>query len=219
MIMNKKWIAIISLLFGLSMSLLGCSNTAAPTASTQPTSSSDGQIEVTYFTPAQQEGPYYTVEKPADRDSDLTVLDGATGTPAGEIIEFGGTIYNANGSPITNAVIEIWQTDASGVYLHPDDPGTNQRDRNFQFYGEAMTDENGRYTFRTILPGLYEPRPRHIHFKVKLNGQELITSQFYFTGESNNQPDTLTITPVEGQDAAGNNILTGQRDIILDIDP
>ena len=132
--------------------------------------------------------------KTADRDNDLTVFAGAAGMPAGEIVEFGGTLYDQNGRPIPNAVIEIWQTDAEGVYLHPNDPGTAQRDVNFQFYGEAVTDENGRYTFRTILPGEYEPRPRHIHFKVKLDGQELITSQFYFAGENSGQPDPLIIT-------------------------
>ena len=175
-------------------------------------------IDVTYFTPAQQEGPYYTVEKPADRDNDLTVLAGASGTPAGEIIEFGGTLYDRNGRPIPSATIEVWQTDAEGVYLHPNDPGTAQRDVNFQFYGEAVTDENGRYTFRTILPGEYEPRPRHIHFKVKLNGNELITSQFYFAGQNSGQPDPLVVTLAPGEDAAGNAIQSGQRDIILDVD-
>ncbi|WP_420630568.1 hypothetical protein [Candidatus Leptofilum sp.] len=201
--------------------LVACGATEEPSetaVSNPPTITEDGQIEVTYTTPSQQEGPYYTVEKPADRDNDLTVLDGAAGEPAGEIVEFGGALYDRNGRPIPNATIEIWQTDASGAYLHPNDPSTDQRDRNFQFYGEAVTDENGRYSFRTILPGEYEPRPRHIHFKVKLDGETLITSQFYFAADNSGQPDPLIITLNPGEDTAGNTIQTGQRDIILNLE-
>ena len=139
--------------------------------------------------------------------------------PEGDIIEFGGKVYDANGSPLEGLTIEIWQTDASGVYLHPNDPGTASRDPNFQFYGEAVTDMTGQYDFRTILPGRYEPRPRHIHFKVKLDGQELLTSQFYFAGEFDSQgiDPALLIDPQPGQDAEGNAIFTGQRDIILNL--
>lgn len=177
-------------------------------------------VEVTFFTPAQQEGPYYTVEKPADRDSDLVALSGAAALAAGQILEFGGTVYDAGGYPIEGAVVEIWQTDAAGVYLHPGDPGTGGRDRNFQFYGEAQTGPDGAYVFRTILPGLYEPRPRHIHVKVRQNGQELLTTQFYFAGEIDLQgADALMLIDAQADvDEAGNPILTGKRDIFLNVD-
>ncbi len=177
-------------------------------------------IAVTYFTPAQQEGPYYTVNKPEDRDNDLVDFAGAAGMPQGQILEFDGTVYDANGLPIEGIVIEIWQTDANGVYLHPGDPDTDSRDPNFQFYGEAVTDEYGRYNFRTILPGLYEPRPRHIHVKVKLDGQELLTTQFYFANEIDLQGDdtAMLIDAQPSQDAAGNSILVGKRDIILNVE-
>jgi protocatechuate 3,4-dioxygenase beta subunit len=221
--MQSKGILWLAAVAAMSILLMGCAGNAeiVPTAtavSNPPATGSNAQIEVTYTTPAQQEGPYYTVEKPTDRDNDLTVVEGATGTPAGEIIEFGGTLYDRNGRPIPNATIEIWQTDAAGVYLHPNDPSTAQRDINFQFYGEAVTDENGRYTFRTILPGEYEPRPRHIHFKIKRDGETLFTSQFYFASDNSGQPDPLIITLTPGEDAAGNAIQTGQRDIILDLE-
>lgn len=202
---------------------------ATPTPLTEPTDSSAQPIEVTYFTPAQSEGPYYTVEKPADRDNDLTVVAGASGTPAGEVIEFGGKVYDATGMPVSGAVIEIWQTDNNGVYLHPNDPGTDQRDKNFQFYGEAITGADGSYGFRTILPGHYEPRPRHIHVKVKLDGQELLTTQFYFEGDpelanesmfnqTGSAGENLIISLAEGQDDDGNPIFVGQRDIVLSMD-
>lgn len=174
-------------------------------------------ITVSYFTPAQQEGPYYPVEKLADQDNDLVTLDGATGAPNGEILVFGGHLYDAAGLPVSGAVIEIWQTDSSGVYLHPNDPGTANRDPNFQFYGEAVTAVDGSYSFRTLLPGRYEPRPRHIHIKVKLAGQELLTTQFYFAGEVSFQGEEagLVMALEPGQDEAGNPILVGKRDIIL----
>ena len=199
------------------------------TAVTEPTNQPTVQttepaiipIEVTYFTPSQQEGPYYTVTKPDDRDNDLTVLAGAAGTPIGEVVEFSGKLYDAVGMPVAGAVIEIWQTDSSGVYLHPDDPDTNQRDPNFQFYGEAVTANGGRYSFRTTLPGEYEPRPRHIHVKVKLNGQELITTQFYFSGgptaSTNDVEPPLLINLAAGQDDNGNPIWIGERDIVLNV--
>ncbi len=177
-------------------------------------------IEVTYFTPAQQEGPYYTVEKPADRDNDLVDFAGATGTPAGQVLEFSGKVYDANGLPVEGVVIEIWQTDSNGVYLHPNDPSFAQRDPNFQGYGEAVAAADGSYSFRTILPGLYEPRPRHIHVKVRLNGEELLTTQFYFAGEIDLRGDdaAMLIAAEPGVDAAGNAILVGERDIILNAD-
>jgi len=174
-------------------------------------------ITATYFTPTQQEGPYYPINKPEDRDNDLVDLAGAVDFPNGQILEFSGTVYDANGSPLEGIIVEIWQTDANGVYLHPGDPDTDSRDPNFQFYGESVTDATGYYNFRTIFPGQYEPRPRHIHVKIKLDGQELLTTQFYFTGEIDLQGDdaAMLITTEPTQDADGNAILIGQRDIIL----
>lgn len=183
-------------------------------------------MEVTYFTPSQGEGPYYTVEKPADRDNDLVVLTGAAGTPVGEILDFGGRLYDGAGMPVAGAAIEIWQTDSNGVYLHPNDSGTSRRDVNFQFYGEAVTGEDGRYSFRTLYPGHYEPRPRHIHVKIKVDGQEMLTTQFYFDNDpalatdslfANARGDQLALimAVVEGNDASGHPVLLGTRDVVL----
>ena len=191
----------------------------AETAAAPPEPFPPDPVEVTFFTPEQQEGPYYTVDKPADRDNDLVTFAGATAIPAGQVVEFGGIVYDAGGYPIEGAVVEIWQTDASGVYHHPGDPGTGNRDRNFQFYGEAQTDANGSYMFRTILPGLYEPRPRHIHVKVRLDGQEVLTTQFYFAGEIDLQgaEAMMLIDAQPGVDDDGNAILVGRRDIFLNV--
>ena len=101
----------------------------------------------------------------------------------GEIIHLYGQVLNTAGEAVPNAVVEIWQTDAEGVYDHPRDPKTGERDMSFQYYGTASANEEGWYILRTLLPGEYEPRPRHIHFKVKQEGRELLTSQFYFSDD------------------------------------
>jgi hypothetical protein len=87
---------------------------------------------------------------------------------------------DVNGNPLPGAVVEIWQTDASGIYDHPGDPSTGRRDTTFQFYGQSVAGADGTYLFRTVLPGRYEPRPRHIHVRVKLDGTTALTTQFYF---------------------------------------
>ncbi|MCS6844936.1 MAG: hypothetical protein NZ528_11555 [Caldilineales bacterium] len=104
----------------------------------------------------------------------------AAPTAQGEVILVTGRVLDRNGDPLPGAAVEFWQTDASGVYDHPREPGTEGRDRGFQFYGTAIADVEGRYVFRTIRPGYYAPRPRHIHVKVKLDGRTLLTTQFYF---------------------------------------
>jgi len=186
-------------------------------------------IEVDYHTPVQTEGPFYPVRKPEDRDNDLFVLDGAAGRPSGEILEFGGRLYDATGMPVEGAVIEIWQTDVNGVYMHPGDSGSSRRDENFQSYGESVTGEDGSYHFRTIMPGGYEPRPRHIHVKVLLAGKELLTTQFYFSNDDEASGDrifagagaevsSLIMEVEEGVDFEGNPALIGRRDIVLRID-
>ena len=183
-------------------------------------------ITVDYFTPTQTEGPFYPVQKPEDRDNDLFVLEGAADRPSGEIVAFGGSLYDSSGMPVTGAVIEIWQTDDSGIYLHPGDANSTQRDVNFQSYGEALTGEKGGYSFRTIMPGGYDPRPRHIHVKVQMDGRELLTTQFYFSNDpeasldrifagAGEEVSALIMEIEEGFDDDGNPALIGTRDIIL----
>jgi protocatechuate 3,4-dioxygenase beta subunit len=101
----------------------------------------------------------------------------------GEVLYLLGQVMDVQGEPVPGAVVEIWQTDADGVYDHPGDPGTESRDRTFQFFGSSVADADGWYAFRTLMPGRYEPRPRHIHFKVKQDGATLLTSQFYFSDD------------------------------------
>ena len=68
-------------------------------------------------------------------------------------------------------LVEIWQCDANGVYLHTGSGNADKRDRNFQGFGRFLTGSTGEYYFRTIKPVPYPGRTPHIHFKVKHKGQ------------------------------------------------
>ncbi|MDE0026989.1 MAG: hypothetical protein OXP69_21465 [Spirochaetaceae bacterium] len=216
-----------STLLVVLLACFGAGTAAADTASdgSAPPLPAAPDAEVAYFTPAQTEGPYYPVTKPADRDSDMVIVQGASSLPAGDVVEFGGTLFDAAGSPVAGAVIEIWQTDNNGIYAHPGDRRTSRRDTNFQFYGESVTAADGTYGFRTILPGYYASRPRHIHVKVKLDGRTLLTTQFYFAADPRKASDSifaaladktaLIIDLDERTGADGSPALHGSRDIVL----
>ena len=142
-------------------------------------------------------------------------------TAVGEPLILYGHLMDANGQPLSGYTVEIWQVDASGIYDHPGDSNTVRRDLGFQFYGTALTDKSGLFIFRTIVPARYEPRPRHIHFKVKQNGREILTSQFYFTGEVDatqlgSAGEMLLLDLVDRQDANGSAIKLANKDIVVD---
>lgn len=137
-------------------------------------------------TPEQTEGPFYPVEDQLDKDSDLTFVNGRFGKAKGQVIYIGGTVRDENCQPVAGAVVEIWQACATGRYNHPSDTNPAELDPNFQYWGQATTDEYGNYLFKTILPGAYQAsedwvRPPHIHFKVHKLGFHELTSQLYFS--------------------------------------
>lgn len=150
--------------------------TLAPTTAPDPTAEPSLTAEPSPVeTPAQVEpaAELSAVEK-------LAAQFTAAPTAAGELILVTGRVLDTNGNPLPGAAVEIWQTDASGVYDHPGDSSTASRDQRFQFYGTSVADDDGVYVFRTVRPGYYEPRPKHIHVKVKIDGATALTSQFYF---------------------------------------
>src|SRR5205814_6746637 len=113
-------------------------------------------------------------------------------TPAiGEITHLSGRILDATGSPVRNALVEIWQCDAKGVYLHTADSGKKERDTNFQGFGRFLTGSTGEYYFRTIKPIPYPGRTAHIHFALKMKGREKWTTQCYIKGEPLNEKDGI----------------------------
>jgi protocatechuate 3,4-dioxygenase beta subunit len=142
-------------------------------------------------TPPQTEGPFYPDKLPLDTDNDLLVINDAITPAVGEVTHLSGKILDATGSPIKNAVVEIWQCDNKGVYIHSEDSGKRERDKNFQGFGRFMTSSTGEYYFRTIKPVPYPGRCPHIHFKVKKGGKELLTTQCYMKGEASNDRDGI----------------------------
>ena len=141
-------------------------------------------------TPRQTEGPFYPDHLPLDTDNDLIIVNDGLTPAIGQITHLSGRILDGRGDPIRNALVEIWQVDNNGVYLHSADNHA-KRDANFQGFGRFLTGSTGEYYFRTIKPTLYPGRTRHIHFAVKLKGQEKWTTQCYVKGESANEKDGI----------------------------
>ena len=140
-------------------------------------------------TPAQTEGPFYPDRLPLDTDNDLNVLNDAATPALGTVTYLSGRVMDIRGRPIRNAVVEIWQADHHGVYLHRGSAGAERRDPHFQGYGRFLTGSNGEYLFRTIKPVAYPGRTPHIHVAVKSPGREKLTTQCYIRGEKGNATD------------------------------
>ena len=142
--------------------------------------------------PSEMSGPVFDKNIIGKLDNDLTLnFSHNNGTPLGHKIIVHGTIRDQFLKPIDGALIEIWQANAGGKYLHNSDQNIAAIDRNFAGCGRYITEGNGAYQFITIQPGPYpypnrgvEWRPMHIHFSIfgKSFGQRLIT-QMYFEGD------------------------------------
>src|SRR5882757_405600 len=90
-------------------------------------------------TPRQTEGPFYPDHLPLDTDNDLIIVNDSVTPAVGEITHLSGRILDANGNPVRNALVEIWQVDSKAVYIHSRDSGHKQRDTNFQGFGRFLT--------------------------------------------------------------------------------
>jgi protocatechuate 3,4-dioxygenase, beta subunit len=182
-------------------------------------------------TPKQTEGPFYPDKLPLDTDNDLLIINDSITPSVGEVTHLTGRLLDSKGDPIRNAVIEIWQCDNSGAYLHSKDTNHAKQDKNFQGFGRFTTGSTGEYYFRTIKPVPYPGRAPHIHIKVRKSGKELLTSQFYIKGHPGNDKDgifrslrdpkardlvTLDFTPLSGSKVGE---LTARGDVILGYSP
>jgi protocatechuate 3,4-dioxygenase beta subunit len=142
-------------------------------------------------TPRLTEGPFYPDRLPLDTDSDLVIVNNSVTPAVGEITHLTGRVLNMSGDPARDLVVEIWQVDGRGVYLHSADSGRRQRDTNFQGFGRATTNARGEYRFRTIKPVAYPGRTPHIHVKVKRGDRELLTTQLFINGHPRNRTDMV----------------------------
>ncbi len=140
-------------------------------------------------TPEQTEGPFYPDKLPLDTDNDLIVVNDDLSPAVGEITHLSGRILDSSGHPVRNAVVEIWQVDNHGIYLHSGGGDRGTLDKHFQGFGRFTTGSSGEYYFRTIKPVPYPGRTPHIHFAIKKKGQEKVTTQCYVKGEPLNESD------------------------------
>jgi len=187
--------------------------------------------EALTLTPQQTEGPFYPTRLPLDTDNDLLILNDSLTPAVGEVTWLSGRILDAKGEPIRNAVVEIWQCDANGVYLHTGSANGTKRDSHFQGFGRFLTGSTGEYLFRTIKPVPYPGRTPHIHYKVKRGGKELLTTQCYIKGHPQNENDGVlrgirdtkaresVIVPFVPLKDSRANELTARFDIVMGFTP
>ena len=152
-------------------------------------------------TAAQVEGPFYPYDDmPSDLDADLVRVTGVDAQAQGQVTHVTGSVRGIDGTPLAGALIEIWQCDNGGRYLHHADPNTDHaRDPGFQGFGRTLTDTDGGFRFRTIKPIAYTAilggreiwRAPHIHVTVSTDGVRRLTSQLYVDGDSHNATDIL----------------------------
>ncbi len=151
--------------------------------------------EACFLTPSDALGPYYIAGAPVKESLY------PAGTP-GERLVISGTVYTAGcAGVLSGAEVDVWQADANGEYDF-----SNQ----FLGRGKVLTDGNGRYTFETVLPGEYEPRPRHIHIRVFHPDRGELITQLYFEGSVSGAPDEQTIPLTQDGDT-----LRGTFDIVV----
>ena len=142
-------------------------------------------------TPRQSEGPFYPDKLPLDTDNDLLVVNDAATPALGEVTWLSGRILDERGEPVRNALVEIWQCDANGAYVHSRSGNAARRDGHFQGFGRFHTGSTGEYLFRTIRPVAYPGRAPHIHMAVKIKGRKELVTQCYIKGDPRNEKDGL----------------------------
>jgi len=143
------------------------------------------------LTPRLTEGPFYPDKLPLDTDNDLIIVNKSLTPAIGVVTHLTGRVLDKSGNPIKDALVEIWQVDSKGVYIHTADSSRRQRDKNFQGFGRCTTNAKGAYRFRTIKPVPYAGRTPHIHVKVKKGQRELLTTQIFVNGHPQNKTDMV----------------------------
>lgn len=110
----------------------------------------------------------------------------------GERITLTGTVFDGDGKPMTDALIEIWQPDANGIFNHPLDPLYKQADPNFRGFGRAETRNEGRYEFKTVKPGGRDGSAPYINVHVFARGMLVhALTRVYFLDEPAHDDDPI----------------------------
>jgi protocatechuate 3,4-dioxygenase beta subunit len=146
----------------------------------------------------QTEGPYF---KPSSPERIELFEEGMAGQP----IELIGLVLTRACKPVAGALLDFWQADAKGEY---DNSG-------FRLRGHQFTDAEGRYRLRSVVPGAYPGRTRHIHVKVQPRDGRVLTTQLYFPGEAKNRSDGLFRKALLVRTAKNAGWLAGRFDFVV----
>ena len=147
----------------------------------------------------QTEGPFFKPSSPERVELYETDM-------AGQPIELVGFVLTRGCKPQAGALLDFWQADDKGRY---DNSG-------FRLRGHQVADAEGRFRLRTVVPGGYSGRTRHIHVKVQPRGGRVLTTQLYFPGESQNRSDGLFRKELLVRTAKNEGWLAGRFDFVLD---
>lgn len=155
-------------------------------------------------TPSQTVGPFFHYGLVDNGDEHILVTD----ETRGQRILLKGQVTDGNGDGIGDAMIEVWQADASGYFNHPDDPNHDKADPNFKGFGRAPTNDRGVYTFKTVMPGIvaYDDKTDqapHINVRVFARGMLIHAyTRLYFSDqeEANANDPILKLAPEDRRD-------------------
>jgi protocatechuate 3,4-dioxygenase beta subunit len=143
-------------------------------------------------TPILDMGPFAVMQyrNQSDHDIDLTQIKGQNGIAKGQHIIIFGKVTDKDCKPIKSAIVEIWSANHFGRYRHEFD-NKGEIDPNFQGWGQAITNNEGEFRFKTVYPGLYGKRARHIHFKISRRDYHELITQLFFEGGERNDTDFI----------------------------
>ena len=149
-------------------------------------------------TPQETLGPFYPVKHMDDQDLDLAHVTGRSERAKGQLIQIVGRVLRRDGSPVSDASMDIWQANSVGRYAHVADDNKMPLDPNFQGFARVRLGRDGAFRITSIKPGAYpDPsgalRTPHIHFDVTGSDARVVT-QMYFPGETLNEVDALRST-------------------------
>jgi protocatechuate 3,4-dioxygenase alpha subunit len=152
-------------------------------------------------TPSQTVGPFFSYG--LIFGSENILINEHT---AGERIYIQGQVFDGDGQPVTDALIEIWQADAQGIHNHPADPQGERADKDFRGFGRSETVDEGKFRFKTIKPGSLPSHSSVLspqsslqapHINVRVFARGMLThavTRLYFADEEANQTDSLLNT-------------------------
>ncbi len=152
-----------------------------------------------YASGSQTVGPYFKL------GFEWLYSEDAAGPDAsGERVEIRGRVLDGDGTPVPDALIEVWQADAKGRYRHPEDPHAGSVDRGFRGFCRVPTDADGRFAVRTVKPGRVAGpdgtrQAPHLNVLVMMRGllRQAATRLYFPDGPGNEDDPVLALVPAD----------------------